>query len=138
VTSAISSSEDEGKVKAAGVDALLVKPLVPNEVFSRLGELLKLNYVYRRPGQTIRTDSRGMRVGRGSLHSLSSVLAKQLREALEAGDVDHAKKVIAQVSELKPALGAELERLLKSYQFDLLERMAAPENNPEDPDSGGI
>ena len=124
VLSASAFETDRQEAMEAGADAFIVKPFRDSEVFSCIGEMLGIDYLYADavnpvpviPDNVVRLP-------------LPATLIVQLREAVLDGDIGRLLADIDQVEKLSPDAAAGLRQLASRFDYDRL--LIWLDNTPE-------
>jgi PAS domain S-box-containing protein len=128
VLSASAFETDRQEAMEAGADAFIVKPFRDSEVFSCIGEMLEIDYLYADIGNTIPAA-----LDNAARLPLPAALIVQLREAVLDGDIGRLLADIDQVEKLAPDAAAGLRQLASRFDYDrlLIWLDNAPETSPD-------
>jgi len=113
-------NQDPAAALAAGCDGFIAKPFLPEEFFSRIGELLALTW-----RETAETPA-------ATAEPLDPALLGALRTAAAAGDIVAVREAFGRLRERHPqaAALAPLARAIESFDTDGLVRLAGPAAGP--------
>jgi len=113
-------NQDPAAALAAGCDGFIAKPFLPEEFFTRIGELLALTW-----RETVETPA-------AMAEPLDPALLGALRTAAAAGDIVAVREAFGRLRERHPqsaALGP-LARAIENFDTDGLVRLASPAAGP--------
>lgn len=114
-------AEDREAMMAAGVDDLLTKPVVLDDLLQTLQQHLGIIYRYADDAPTMRQDAVDTSVQlQVELLALSPDLIARMRAATHSGDHTTLLHLLAQVANEHPELAQRLRELADQYEYDTL------------------
>ncbi len=120
VTSASALDEDRKKIAAAGADAFLMKPVLENILFEKIGGFLNVTYEYDEPA-AVAPSADQTNVSPAILTALSAMQLHELQEAVSSGNKKRLNQIIANVqSSGAQVAAATLQRMADNYEYDSL------------------
>ncbi len=104
--------EDREAVLAAGCDAFVRKPLKEEELFTVMGDLLGVQYVFEEEAEPEEP------VATLELDELPAELAAELKQAALALDMDRLHELVGRVQGLSPQLAHALSMAIDDFRFE--------------------
>ena len=124
-----SAFEDaEKEVMATGVDGYVRKPFRAEEIFAVLGKCLGLRYVYAEDRGQAAKDTNVEPLASEDLAGLPEALRRDMRKAVEDGDMAELRALIAQIQETDAGMARKLKNLADQYDYEGLSRVLGGEN----------
>ncbi|VXD12283.1 putative Multi-sensor hybrid histidine kinase [Planktothrix serta PCC 8927] len=135
---AYASKSDRNLAISAGCNDYLSKPFQEDELFSKMAEYLKLEYIYAdtpnsAPQSPILPFSVSLSLTSESLLVMPSEWITSLQEATLLCDEEEVLRLIAQIPPEHQALATSLRALARDFQFQHIRQLTFPINDAESP-----
>jgi len=120
---------EEESIAACGCDDYLPKPYETADLFDIMHRYLGVRYVFETEKEEMQAapDILSSKDFQAAFSGLSKDIRAGLYKALRAADLDAANSFAAAVRQHNAPLAQQIENLLESYRFDLLEQYLAGE-----------
>jgi two-component system sensor histidine kinase/response regulator len=119
-----SAFEDERKkVESLGIDGYIRKPFRDNELFSVIGKLLDIEYIYEEDTPNQRPVFQDEKMISEEVDRLSPELISELKEALACADLDLFIKLTESISPENDRLIQLLLTHAKNYEYEKLQQL---------------
>jgi signal transduction histidine kinase/CheY-like chemotaxis protein len=118
--------EDREKIIECGCDDFVSKPFQENEIFEVLRKHLGVRFVYddeKIPEGKDKKPSARVELTPDSLKALPDQLRSELKKAVDTTDFDTSMDIVNRIRKEHTSLAEALEKLINSYQFDVLQNM---------------
>lgn len=113
--------EDRSKYLAAGLDAIVLKPYRIEEVLEKIKTFTRVAYYYDE------TNNEQQKTGtEATFHLISELPGNLVESVLQAtiiGDIEELENLNRQISEIDPALGVAIQKLIDEFEFERLKKI---------------
>ncbi|HWQ30622.1 MAG TPA: PAS domain S-box protein, partial [Negativicutes bacterium] len=123
VVSSSAFESDVERVMLCGADAFLSKPFRVEELFSLLGRIPGLRYIFNRSPMEAAGNPGGSRLAREELDVLPEALVHKMRQAVLQGNMMKLRELIDQVERIDVNVAQRLQALVRQYDYDKLGRL---------------
>lgn len=112
--------EEKGRANMADLQGYIRKPFRENDLFSTIGKVLGIKYVYE-DDNTAEYESLYIKDSFGEdIADVDVNILKQMSDAIDVADMDNLIKLIKKIEPVKPELSRHLLALAKDYGYDKL------------------
>jgi len=120
-----SAFEDERqKMESLGMQGYIRKPFRENELFSSLGKILDLEYVYEDENLATQTHKlSSQKLNSCDIAKLPQELVLQMTEALSVADLDLFINLIEKIDTENERIAIQLKELAKNYEYACLQQL---------------
>ncbi|HSN89947.1 MAG TPA: PAS domain-containing protein, partial [Anaeromyxobacteraceae bacterium] len=112
----------------AGVDGFLGKPIQEADLFQKIQEHLRLDYLFGADEAPTAGPAPAPAVKPESLARLPAETKARMRSAIHSGDMEQLNGLILQVATLDETLASALRSLADRYEYDALSTLLTPES----------
>jgi len=114
--------EDRRKIFASGVDAYLSKPFKDAELFENIARLTGVDYLYKETDDSGKSQKTGddTKAMQKIVEVLPSGLVSQIRNAVEAADIDRLNELVKQLATSQPKLAKWIQKMAFRYEYESL------------------
>jgi DNA-binding response OmpR family regulator len=110
----------------AGCDDIVIKPFKENDLFEMLQQHLKVKFIYEsvaKPVESIDLNTEKLRLSPSDFYALPEEIVLQLKKSIAALKINAALDVIEEIREHNEPLADTLQKLVKEYRFDTLQKL---------------
>jgi CheY-like chemotaxis protein len=110
----------QAHINAAGCDGFLRKPFQVGEVFNILHKQLGVRFVYSDSESEVAVNANPARL---ELSKMSPAWRQAFKEAVESIDLDSARRLAMEVSQVDKSMAKLMRDLIENYRFDTLQSL---------------
>lgn len=123
VVSSSAFESDMERVMLSGADAFLSKPFRVEELFSLIGRIPGLRYIFNRSPIEDVENPGDSQLAREELNVLPEALVQKMRQAVLQGNMMKLRELIDQVEKIDANVAQRLQALVRQYDYDKLGRL---------------
>ncbi len=117
--------DDKEKLLKMGLDDVVHKPYLPQEIYRCLEQLLQLEFEYEEVEGEFGTSDISYQTALETLSAMPEATLNELSAAFKSLDLDSSYQEIAKLDAEYDELAAELTRLAANFDFEYLQRLLA-------------
>ena len=118
----------------AGCNDIIIKPFKENDLFKMLRQHLKIKFVYEseeKPVKSIDLKAEKLQLSPSDFNALPEEIVLQLKKSIAALKINAALDVIEELRKKNEPLADTLQKLVKEYRFDILQKLLDQVEQPQ-------